>query len=161
MCQFDHFSAKHRKCFNEFRKICYRLQSAQRFWYLMQRAWERVIGIGKEDMCQMNGGFQLDKTRELACVHTLSLFRSNCFTTTISASNKTRVTEFKRERAARTIAVRSHNVSSGSKGSFANISHNLSIDNPVCLCVVFFKSKNLFMTWKITIASVCAAENSA
>lgn len=79
---------------------------------------------------------------------TLSLARSNCLTTTISASNKTRVTEFKRVRAARTIDVRSHNVSSCSNGSFAIISHNRSIDSPVddeivFLCV-FFYSKIVF-----------------
>lgn len=48
----------------------------------------------------------------------------------MSASNKTRVTELRRARAARIIAVRSHSVSPWSNGSFATMSHNRSNDEP-------------------------------
>lgn len=63
---------------------------------------------------------------------TLSLVRSNCFTTTMSANRSTRVTELSRARPARTIAFRSLILSSRpSNGSFATISHSRSIDKPV------------------------------
>lgn len=63
---------------------------------------------------------------------TLSLVRSNCFTTTMSANRSTRVTELSSARPARTIAFRSLMLSSWpSSGSFATISHSRSIDRPM------------------------------
>lgn len=67
-------------------------------------------------------------------LHTLSLANSNCLTTTISASRRTRVTDVRRDRPARTIAPRSQNGPSGDgrpSGSVATISHKRSIEEPI------------------------------
>lgn len=64
---------------------------------------------------------------------TMSFANSSCFTTTISASRRTRVTELNKPLAARTIALRSANGPSYPSGSVTVISHSLSIDEPVKL----------------------------
>ena len=59
---------------------------------------------------------------------------SNCLTTTMSANNKTRVTELNSALAARTMAPRSAKGPSGGgypNGSVTAISHRRSIDEPV------------------------------
>lgn len=67
----------------------------------------------------------------------MSLANSNCFTTTISASSSTRVTELSRPLAALTIALRSAKGPSYPSGSVTVISQSLSIDEPGKLGTIF------------------------